>query len=66
MYPTRYQLPELTAQVVAVLERRREGYADWSPEVETRLTEEAKNALTEAGRQFAEVARQALSDCAAP
>ncbi len=59
MYPTRYQLPELTAHVVAVLDRRREGFAEWTPEVEAKLTEEAKAALAEAGRQFAEVADDA-------
>ena len=56
MYPTRYQLQELTAQVVAALERRREGFAEWNADVETRLTEEARNVLTQAGRQFSEVA----------
>ncbi len=56
MYPTRYQLQELTAHVVAALERRREGFTDWNVEVEQRLTDEAKSALAEAGRQFAEVA----------
>lgn len=56
MYPTRYQLPELTAHVVAALERRREGYAEWNADVEAKLTDEAKGALAEAGRQFAEVA----------
>ena len=56
MYPTRYQLPELTAHVVAVLERRREGYSEWNAGVEAKLAEEAKAALAEAGRQFAEVA----------
>ena len=56
MYPTRYQLQELTAHVVAALERRREGFTDWNAEVEQRLTDEAKSALAEAGRQFAEVA----------
>ena len=60
MYPTRYQLPELTAHVMAVLERRREGYSDWSADVEAKLTEEARAALAEAGRQFAEVADDRL------
>jgi hypothetical protein len=56
VYPARYQLQELTAHVVAALERRREGFTDWNADVERRLTDEAKAVLGEAGRQFAEVA----------
>ena len=56
MYPTRYQLQELTAHVVAALERRREGFAEWNADVEAKLTLEAKSVLAEAGRQFAEIA----------
>ncbi len=56
MYPTRYQLQQLTEIVVAALERRREGFAEWTPEVEAKLTAEAQGVLSEAGRQFAEVA----------
>lgn len=56
MYPTRYQLQELTAHVVAALERRREGFAEWNADAEGSLTAEAKKVLAEAGRQFAEVA----------
>lgn len=56
MYPTRYQLQELTAHVVAALERRREGFGEWKDETEASLTLEAKAALQEAGRQFAEIA----------
>ena len=56
MYPTRYQLSELTAHVLALLERRREGYTEWNADAEARLSEEARAALFEAGRQFAEVA----------
>jgi hypothetical protein len=56
LYPTRYQLPELAAHVVAGLERRRAAHSLWSSEVEAGLTLEAKAALAEAGRQFAEVA----------
>ncbi len=56
MYPTRYQLQELTAHVVAALERRREGYTDWNADAEAKLTDEARTVLGEAGRQFAEVA----------
>lgn len=56
MYPTRYQLQELTAHVVAALERRREGYAEWDEKAEAALTAEAKAVLAEAGKQFAEIA----------
>ena len=56
MYPTRYQLQELTAHVVAALERRREGYSEWTEKTEAELTAEAKAVLAEAGKQFAEVA----------
>ncbi len=56
MYPTRYQLQELTGHVVAALERRREGFPEWNASVEARLTDEARTVLNEAGRQFAEVA----------
>ena len=56
MYPNRYQLPQLTAHVLAALERRRLGYPEWSPEAEASLAEEARTVLAEAGRQFAEVA----------
>ena len=56
MYPTRYQLQELTAHVTAACERRREGFPEWNADVEAKLTLEAKSVLAEAGRQFAEVA----------
>jgi hypothetical protein len=56
VYPTRYQLQELTSHVVAALERRRQGFPEWNADVEAKLTEEAKTVLAEAGRQFAEVA----------
>lgn len=56
MYPARYQLPELTAQVLAALERRREGFAEWSAQAEATLTDAAREVLREAGAQFAEVA----------
>ncbi len=55
MYPARYQLPDLAAHVVAVLERRRQGYGAWDTQVEAQLLTEAQEALAEAGRQFAEV-----------
>jgi hypothetical protein len=56
VYPTRYQLPELTAHVVAVLERRREAHLDWSAEVEAHMADEARATLAEAGKQFTEFA----------
>lgn len=56
MYPERYRLPQLTAHVLALLENRRAGVVDWGPEAEATLTAVAREALTEAGRQFAEVA----------
>lgn len=56
MYPTRYRLAELTEHVVALLERRREGFAEWNADTEAKLTTAATEALQEAGRQFAEVA----------
>lgn len=56
MYPSRYRLQELTAHVVAALERRREGYADWNEKAEAELTAEAEAVLEEAGKQFLEVA----------
>ncbi len=56
MYPSRYRLAELTAHVLALLERRREGYAEWSADAETQLTGAAVEALQEAGKQFAELA----------
>ena len=56
MYPARYRLAELTEHVVALLERRREGFAEWNDDTEAKLTAAAKEALDEAGRQFAEVA----------
>lgn len=56
MYPNRYRLGELTAHVLGLLERRREGFAEWNEEAEAKLTEAATEALQEAGRQFAEIA----------
>ncbi len=56
MYPSRYRLAELTEHVVALLERRREGFAEWNADTEANLTAAATEALQEAGRQFAEVA----------
>lgn len=56
VYPSQYQLPELTAHVVALLERRRAAFETWDEKTEAALLEEAKRALDEAGQQFREVA----------
>lgn len=56
MYPDRYRLPHLTAHVLSLLENRREGITTWTPADEAKLTDVAREALSEAGRQFAEVA----------
>lgn len=56
MYPDRYRLPSLTAHVLSLLENRREGVTEWSADAEARLSAVAKEALDEAGRQFAELA----------
>jgi hypothetical protein len=56
VYPDRYRLPQLTAHVLSLLEHRREGFETWNDEAEAKLTEVAREALAEAGRQFAEVA----------
>ena len=59
MYPSRYRLAELTAHVLALLERRREGFAEWNAETEVLLTQAAAEALAEAGKQFVELADDA-------
>jgi hypothetical protein len=59
VYPTQYQLAELSAHVIALLERRRLAFEVWSDEVEATLTKEAAEALDEAGQQFREVADDA-------
>lgn len=59
MYPSRYRLAELTAHVLALLERRREGFAEWNAQTEAQLTQAAEEALKEAGKQFAELADDA-------
>ncbi len=56
MYPNRYRLGELTEHVLALLERRREGFAEWNAEAEAKLTQAATEALHEAGQQFSEIA----------
>lgn len=56
LYPSQYQLPELTAHLVSLLERRRLAFAAWTEETEAALRAEAEAALDEAGRQFRDVA----------
>lgn len=55
-YPSQYQLHEVTAHVVALLERRRAAFEVWDEAGQAALTEAAKQALAEAGVRFREVA----------
>lgn len=57
VYPDRYRLPSATEQLLALLERRRPGFTEWSPQVEDQLRAEALHALDDMGRQFREVAQ---------
>ncbi|MBM4779764.1 MAG: hypothetical protein GQE15_18825 [Archangiaceae bacterium] len=59
VYPSQYQLPELTAHLVALLERRRAAFDVWDEKTEAALTEAAQEALVEAGKQFKELAADA-------
>lgn len=59
LYPRQYHLAELTAHVIALLERRRAGLETWDEGAERLLLDEAKKALDEAGAQFKEVADDA-------
>ncbi len=59
MYPERYRLADVTASVLAALERRRPAFAAWSPEVEQELRAAATQTLSDIGRQFSEVAADA-------
>jgi len=56
VYPSQYHLPELTAHVVALLERRRLAFETFDAGCEAALKEATKEALDEAGKQFREVA----------
>lgn len=53
---TRYSLPELTAHLIALLERRRTAFTQWSPQTEDALRRDAANALSEAHAGFVELA----------
>lgn len=59
VYPSQYQLPELTAHVVSLLERRRRAFDAWDEKTEAALKADAEEALAEAGKQFREVADDA-------
>lgn len=56
VYPKQYQLSELTAHVVALLERRRAAVEAWNEATEASLLDDAVGAMAEAGRQFLEIA----------
>lgn len=56
MYPAAYRLDAMTSHLVELLDRRREGEAAWTPEVEARLRNDAREALMEAGKRFATIA----------
>jgi hypothetical protein len=56
VYPSQYQLADLTAHLVALLERRRVAFDVWDEKAEATLLEAAKEALDEAGQQFKELA----------
>jgi hypothetical protein len=56
VYPDRFRLPDVTAHVLAWLERRRPGFGEWDAEVEAQLSAEARLALADVSRRFAEVA----------
>jgi hypothetical protein len=56
VYPSHYQLAELTGHLVGVLERRRGAFTAWGPEAEDALLSEAKRAVAEARAAFFELA----------
>ncbi len=56
MYPDSFRLPQVTEHVLAWLERRRPGFGAWDGEVEAQLNAEARLALADVSRRFAEVA----------
>jgi hypothetical protein len=56
VYPSHFQLAELTAHLVALLERRRAAFDVWDEKAEASLLEGANEALDEAGKQFQELA----------
>jgi hypothetical protein len=56
VYPDRFRLPQVTEHVLTWLERRRPGFGAWDGEVEAQLGAEARLALADVARRFAEVA----------
>jgi hypothetical protein len=56
MYPDRYRLPEVTAHLLARLERRRPGFARMDAPAEAELAADAQRGLAEIGAQFREIA----------
>ena len=56
VYPSQYQLADLTAHLAALLERRRAAFDVWDEKAEGALLEAAREALDEAGKQFKELA----------
>ncbi len=59
VYPSRYQLAELSAHLVSLLERRRGAFERWDAGTEAALAEEAKRAIDEAEQGFKELADDA-------
>ena len=56
MYPSQFRLPEVTAHLLALLERRRKAFSAWDSAVERKLADEASVALSDVERQFHDVA----------
>lgn len=56
MYPSRFQLSELTAHLVSLLERRRGAFEAWDEKTEAALVAEARQALGEVHVAFRELA----------
>lgn len=56
VYPERYQLPQVTDHVLALLERRRPGHRAWTEDTERALEADARTALAEIAQQFRQVA----------
>ncbi|WNG29774.1 hypothetical protein F0U62_41520 [Cystobacter fuscus] len=56
MYPDEFRLPRVSEHVLAWLERRRPGFGEWDESVEASLRAEARLALDDVERRFAELA----------
>ncbi len=59
MYPDEFRLPRVSEHVLAWLERRRPGFGEWDTRVEGALKAEARLALDDVARRFAELAADA-------